>query len=307
MKASFHLTIPAINKRCGFTLIELLVSIAILMLVLAMVGQIISSASLVTNAGNKRMDADGQARQILDRMSIDFARMVKRPDVDFFYQPYQTPLSSVTNDQIAFYSETIGYFPTTGGGNANEKSSVSLVGYMITTNTKTNQPQLVRLSKGLAWNGVANSSTMVYGTNGGPGYLLSSKWPNFKDGSDTDYQVLGNQVYRLEFAFLKKDGTITSGTSASTMSLKDISAIIVAIAILDKTSWKIVTNPSKLASALPYVTLDNKKVTGTDPQLMASVWNATINATNFAKNNEIPQAAASQIRVYQRFFYLNSQ
>jgi len=282
----------------GFTLVELLVSIAILMLVLVMVGQIISSASLVTNAGYKRMDADSQARQILDRMSIDFSRMVKRSDADFFYQH-----NSNGNDQIAFYSETTGYYPSSTG--TNEKSGACVVGYMIATNTNNNQPQLLRLSKGLPWNGVNNSTSMVYGTNSSPGNVLTTTWQNLKDGSDTDYQVIGNQVYRLAFAFLKKDGTITNASPNTTVLPQNISAVIVALAILDKTSRKIVTDPSKMVSALPDVALSGTYNNST--QLMAKTWNTAINSSGFATTCGIPQSAASQVRVYQRFFYLNPQ
>ena len=46
--------------------------------------QLLNSAATVTTLGHKQMDADSQTRQLLDRMAIDFAQMVKRSDVDYY-------------------------------------------------------------------------------------------------------------------------------------------------------------------------------------------------------------------------------
>ena len=46
--------------------------------------QLLKSAVTITTLGHKQMDADSQARQLLDRMAIDFAQMVKRSDVDYY-------------------------------------------------------------------------------------------------------------------------------------------------------------------------------------------------------------------------------
>ena len=46
--------------------------------------QLLNSTASITTLGHKQMDADSQARQLLDRMAIDFAQMVKRSDVDYY-------------------------------------------------------------------------------------------------------------------------------------------------------------------------------------------------------------------------------
>ena len=56
----------------GFTLAELLVSVGVLVLLVFLFTQLLNSAATVVTVGNKRMDADSQARQLLDRMAIDF-------------------------------------------------------------------------------------------------------------------------------------------------------------------------------------------------------------------------------------------
>ena len=102
------------------------------------------------------MDADSQARQLLDRIAIDFAQMVKRSDVDFLAKGTLAPNSvggpMVGNDQIAFYSAVPGYYPSTG-----LQSPVSLVAYRV--NSTSNKME--RLGKGLVWNAVSPTDTPV--------------------------------------------------------------------------------------------------------------------------------------------------
>ena len=98
------------------------------MLFVLLFTQLLNSAATITTLGHKQMDADSQARQLLDRMAIDFAQMVKRSDVDFFAKGTAAPKSvggtMTGNDQIAFYSAVPGYYPSTGS-----QSPVSLVAY----------------------------------------------------------------------------------------------------------------------------------------------------------------------------------
>jgi hypothetical protein len=81
----------------------------------------------------------------------------------------------------------------------------------------------------------------------------------------------------------------------------------VALAILDNGSRKFVTNASQMDFALPDPTTQDLTTTPPNPpKLMAQTWNAAVNSTNFASKSGIPQAAASQVRIYQRTFYLNN-
>ena len=71
-------------EASGFTLAELLVSVGVLVVLVLLFTQLINSAATVSILGHKRMDADSEARQVLDRMAIDFAQIVKRTDVDYY-------------------------------------------------------------------------------------------------------------------------------------------------------------------------------------------------------------------------------
>ena len=91
------------------------------------------------------MDADSQARQLLDRMAVDFAQMVKRSDVDYYVKSSAaSPLRHVLqpgNDQIAFYSAVPGYYPPTGS-----QSPVSLVAYRVYNPTPTHAQTAISYS-----------------------------------------------------------------------------------------------------------------------------------------------------------------
>ncbi|HEX8899453.1 MAG TPA: hypothetical protein VF751_12205, partial [Chthoniobacterales bacterium] len=55
----------------AFTLAELLVAVSVLTLVLLLVTRLFNGATNATTASNKHMDADAEARPILDRLTID--------------------------------------------------------------------------------------------------------------------------------------------------------------------------------------------------------------------------------------------
>src|SRR6266478_1087172 len=114
----------------GFTLAELLVSIGVLVALVLLFTQLINSAATVTILGNKRMDADSEARQVLDRMSVDFAQMVKLSDVDYYVKLANQQQQH--NDQIAFYSAVPGYNPSSAA-----QSPVSLVAYRVNSDTSS--------------------------------------------------------------------------------------------------------------------------------------------------------------------------
>src|SRR5437016_14244519 len=110
-------TKDARHHGAGFTLAELLVSVGVLVLLVLLATQLLNSAATITILGHKQMDADSQARQLLDRMAIDFAQMVKRSDVDYYLKSSATPppagvrnLLQPGNDTIAFYSTVPGYY-----------------------------------------------------------------------------------------------------------------------------------------------------------------------------------------------------
>jgi hypothetical protein len=292
----------------AFSLIELLVATAMLVLLLLVVTQLINTTSATTANVSKHMDADSHARMIFDRVAIDFDKMIKRNDVDYAF------LKVTGNDAMWFYSEAPAYF--TGSPSASARSTVSLVGYRINSNY-----QLERLGKGLQWDGTPTSTlggSVVFLTYplGSSTPLAAStlvgSWPATvtTTSTDPDYNVLSDQAYRLEFCFQLRDGTLSTNPyipPATTINgFKDVSAIIVAIAILDTSSRKIVkrdpTNSTLLDS-----TVANQMVSALPEAVSGASVAQTWNNGDYLTQSGLPAGAAAQIRIYQRSFYLSSR
>ncbi len=122
---------------------------AVLSLLVVIVSSMVNSATTIVSLGNKRMDADSQVRPVLDRMAVDFAQMIRRPDVDYYVKSYLDPEAG--NDRVAFFCNVQGYYPSTGS-----QSPVSLVSYRINSDaTSASLNRMQRMGKGLVWNGVS--------------------------------------------------------------------------------------------------------------------------------------------------------
>ena len=89
------------------------------------------------------------------------------------------------------------------------------------------------------------------------------------------------------------------------IGVQDVSAIIVGIALLDSVSQKIIPTSSykSMIAALPDPSASD--LSSTPPKLMAQTWTGAMKSLSFAQACGIPKAAAGQIRIYQRYFYLN--
>src|SRR5271170_2845008 len=100
------------NTKGGFTLVEILVSFTVLGLIMVGVAQMMNSALSATIGSYKHMDADTQARMVLDRMAFDISKITKRSDVDYYFKKNTTVGTTPGNDQMAFYTESGGYYPS---------------------------------------------------------------------------------------------------------------------------------------------------------------------------------------------------
>jgi hypothetical protein len=130
---------------------------------------------------------------------------------------------------------------------------------------------------------------------------LTGTWNTIAgSGNDADYQVLGDQIYRFEFCFLMRDGTLSDqpwlSPNTTFNGLDDVNAIVVAIAVLDAKSRVI-------AGDLTAATAKLDDVSGTDITARpAQLWQQRIKNADLA----LPQSAAANVRIYERFFSINS-
>ncbi len=276
-------------------MVEVLVASAVLVLLIVMVAQLVGGANAVILNSNRHTAADDQARIVFDRMAKDFAGMPKRKDVDYIFTT-GTAVASGGNDSMYFYSEAPAFFDASPA--LSNQSTMGLVGYNINSSY-----QLQRLGKGLTWDGAPSTSGggMIFLPN-----TITNSWNSIvTTGSDQDFHVLADGVFRMQFCYLLKSGSFSAIPSISGTSgfngFQDVSAIVVAIAILDSNSRKLLSGTSaygNLVTALP-------ETTGTAPPAQAWVTSSTT-ATFYSSLSGVPIGAARNIRIYQRAFYLNT-
>jgi len=408
----------------AFTLVEILVSIAIIALILSIVGVMIGEMSRTIGDTRKLLNSDDQARLVFARMDSDFSRMIKRKDVDIIFakQPSGGTSSTGTgsNDAIYFVTEASGSNSNTGWFSTTSANALTLAGYCIAAdaqgtkiNAILNSPllDLNRLGHALTWDTASSSpdnlvflsfaaptagstttalitSTTLDGHWGATTIGASPAYPPPTGGSNyADYHAVADQVFRLEYCFLLKDGTysnypiltssgqryntagsgppspandntdITTGTTGTAtaplgtyygagsrwfdstdgraficsdatkgsatwapLGVQDVSALIVAVALLDRDSRTRITSAATINS-LPNYFADSLQPTTTlgttlspqpissgtnkSPILMQQNWQTTIDTATFAATAGLTPDAAAHIRIYQRYFYLN--
>ena len=296
-----------IKRSAAFTLTELLVSIAVLVALVLLISRLFVSATSVTTSGNKRMDTDAQVRPLFERFAIDFSQMIKRSDVDFFGKGTGAPNSAggamPGNDQLAFYSTVPGYHSSSVS-----PSSISLISYRIGAN------KLERMAKALLWNGASASDTPIVFL---PLTILGN-WPAATNtAADADYELIGPYVFRFEYYYVLKNGTLSITPWDSTAGhtgvsgLQDVAAISLCMAALDPKSAVILDNSNQVAAPNDNISKLAAKLTdyssGTlTGQLLAS-WQGVLDNKN-AIDLEVaamPRPALSAVRIYERHFYLS--
>jgi type II secretory pathway component PulJ len=318
---------------CGFTLAELLVSVFVLALIIFMVAQMMSSAAAITRPASKHIDTDTQARTVFDRMAADFGHMLKRTDIDYWlkqqgsrYYPGHSfghsqgrgrrpPRTQQGSDQIAFFSQVPGYNASSG-----LPSPISLVGYRVNTTSY----QMERMGKNLIWNstpppGSNNPQPMVFLP-----LEIDDTWPTATNtNSDSDYEVIGPGVFRVEYYYLLKNGKLSdnpwyNSTNTSdpaklnpphtlTNFLTDVEAIVVTVAVIDPASRSLLPDLDQNMNDLIDAMEDFQTQNGRAPVrtgVIEEQWNSVV--TDAVSNGWIPPEAAKAIRIYSRYFELKT-
>jgi hypothetical protein len=287
-------------KTPAFTLAEMLVAVSVLALLVLLITQLLNHAASIATLGNRRMDADSQARPLFERLTLDFAQIIKRSDVSYYVKTAATPMTG--NDLVGFYSAVPGYYPAT-------PSPISVVAYRVNSDSSSSVAYhcLERMGKGLDWNGASATSIPVVFRP----LTIHGTWPSVASSSaydDTDpakrtYEIIGPQVFRFEYYYVDKiTGTLVAypaaWTSLSEVTIKDAAAIVVAIAVIDPKS-KILLSNSQIATLVESLP---DYASGSRPGELLAQWQSVLdNITN------MPRPAISGIRLYERCFYISDQ
>ena len=280
------------KRRAAFTLAELLVSIAVLVGLVLLFSRLFVSASTLITSGNKRMETDGQVRPLFERLAADLARMNKRSDLDFFGKGTAAPNSiggaMPGNDQFAFYSAVPGYHAS-----SSSPGPISLIAYRI------NRSTLERMAKGLLWNGASSTDVPVVFLP----LTISSTWTSATNSAaDSDYELIGQYVFRFEYYYVLKNGAVASipwdvaSGHAAVNGLQDVSAISICLAALDSKS-RLLTSDTDLNTLA--LAMDDFSPSMNPGELLTQWQSALYSATG------IPRPALSAVRLYERTFVLS--
>jgi hypothetical protein len=286
------------ERASAFTLAELVVTIGVLVVLVLLFTQLVNSTASITTLGHKRMDTDSQARQVLDRIALDFAQLVKRTDLDFFAKGTAAGGAMAGNDRIAFYSAVPGYYPPTGS-----QSPVSLVAYRVNSDsTSSSYNKLQRMGKGLVWNGVSPTDKPVVFMP----LTISATWPAAVSSTATDsdcsntacYEIIGPQVFRFEYCYLATDGT----RSITPPSFSSMAAIIVDIAVIDPKSRVLLgSTEAQINAQITTVAAGlSDYAANMAPGRLRTNWQTYLDGIT-----NLPRPAISGIRLYERALYLS--
>ncbi len=272
--------------RSAFTLAELLVSITILALLVLLSSRMINSATNIVTLEYKRMDTDSQVRPVLERIGVDLAQMIKRPDVDYYVKSHLDPENG--NDRMAFFSNSPGYYPSTGA-----QSPLSLVSYRICEESSSPAyHRMERMSKGLVWAGVSTTDTpMLFGPQ-----AIVNNWPTATKAAtpDPDYELFAPQIFRFEYFYLLKTGSLSALPGANGM--QDVSAISVLLATMAPKS-RVLLSDDQIGTLIARLKDFDDSAPGYD---LAASWQSTLDGIT-----DMPRQAIAGVRVYQHYYNLS--
>jgi len=279
---------PRSPRNSGFSLIELLTAAVVFVILGVLIAQLLSSATLITGLSNKKQVADAQARTIFSRMALDFGRMLKRSDMEYYLQ------RQPGDDRLAFLSEVSGYYPSTA-----TPGTLSVVSYRMGS-SPGEYKGLERYGKGLSWLTDASGETPAVFRS-----AIGTFAPEAVGSAvSSEYEEIGPGVIRLEYFYLLKNGLLSevpwdvSAGHSQVDGFKDVAAICVVIAVIDPSVIGRIT-PAEiqaLAAKLPDFTAASM------PTLrdVEKSWQQAVDGDDFTRKS------GGAVRIHARCFPLNS-
>jgi len=175
-------------------MIELLTATAIFLLVAVVVASIVNDTARVSGLAKRKIGAEGVANQVFDRMAADFQRAVFQADLPDRIEKLDG------NDLLTFYTRAEAYQGDRG---------FSKVGY------KVEEENLLRGAEGFSWWGTGGLSQLPFTgiTPEGPSNPTATTFTETLEPqilNPDDFERLGPGVFRMEYCFLLKDGTLST-------------------------------------------------------------------------------------------------
>jgi len=185
----------------GFTLIEVLVATALFLLVAVVVTQIVNSTARLTKLTSSKLDVDAEARQALDRMRFDLHRALLKPELPDRIE------KEPGNDRLVFYTRTDGYEGDRGvAAVAYEVENFTLRrgvdGFFWMNNNSDPQLPFAGISR------PADKTAFIEDRTGeAPN---AATFPNVDSSDDEKFEALSPGVFRFEYCFLLRDGSLST-------------------------------------------------------------------------------------------------
>jgi hypothetical protein len=120
---------------------------------------------------------------------------------------------------------------------------------------------------------------------------ISATWPTATNAnSDPDYELIGPNVFRFEYYYLLKNGSLSDTPTA----IQNVAAIAIAIATVDPRSRVLLSDlqVTTLAGRLTDFTTSMK------PGDLLGQWQTTLDGVT-----DMPRPAISAVRIYERYFH----
>lgn len=201
----------------AFSIIELLAAMAVFLLVAVAVATIVSSTAQVSGLARGKIRAEGAANQAFDRMTADFSRSVLRASLPDRIEKV------AGNDILTFYARVDAYAGDRG---------ISKVSY------KVEDGNLLRGAEGFSWSDTGSLSQLrSMGTtpdspsNPTATAFIETLEPQILEPEN--FESLGPGVFRIEYCFLLKDGTLST---VPVMQLPGVSNVLAATTSPDNTA-----------------------------------------------------------------------
>ncbi|MDR1191248.1 MAG: prepilin-type N-terminal cleavage/methylation domain-containing protein [Verrucomicrobiales bacterium] len=299
------------HQRKGFTLVEVLVAETVFLVLLIVVMQLVFGTTKITQHQKQQIDAMTEARQALDRMKLDWTSRVRRGDVVAVFEKRSG------NDEFRLLSQVFSY---DNSDNSEARKSLAAVSYRINDGAVSTKPEQVLLRGALGYIWQSN-------TPDDPKLL---KFPFSMPKFDTDtainnYEVMGQNVFRMEICFLRK--VSTTAESPYTVELNDVRESNPVVPYTGDNIDALNLTSDRLLGVVVCVAVigeQGKKILGDDPSALAELaeqledvtaadmnnridplakWTEAIEQPDFASG--VPRPVVASIRVYQRVFYVS--
>jgi hypothetical protein len=154
------------------------------------------------------------------------------------------------------------------------------------------------MAKALGWNGASPAGLPVVFLP----LTIAGNWTTATNtDSDSDYELIGPYVFRFEYSYILKNGTLSvtpwdaAAGHSSVGGLRDVSAISISIGTLDPKTRRLIPDESLAALGRTMVDFSPPMSPG---DLLAQ-WQTAVNAATV-----LPRPSLAAVRFYERTFAL---